>query len=149
MQWFLKPDFRVPGVQWKNGLQESHFLPTFYHIWWFFKVLRNFGKPSNMPKFWQKMKKSLCRLAFNPFFSWLQVPKSRILATHSATSNYTYTHYFYSTVSIPLIFWKNKKPNNCFPIINIVMLAIRQWTDLKKKLLLRTKKKIRIKIFNF
>jgi len=62
----------------------------------------------------------------------------------------TYTHYFYSTVSIPLIFWKNKKPNNCFPIINIVMLAIRQWTDLIwKKIALENKKKIRIKIFNF
>ena len=32
VQWYLKPDFRVPGVQWKNGLQASHFLPTFYHI---------------------------------------------------------------------------------------------------------------------
>ena len=30
-------------------------------------VLQNFEKSSNMPKIWQKMKKSLVQLALNPF----------------------------------------------------------------------------------
>ena len=51
-----------------------HFLSNFWHIWWLFKVSHlkatsvalHVGKPSNMPKIWQK--KALCSTwLLNPF----------------------------------------------------------------------------------
>ena len=49
------------------------------------KVLWNFKKSSNVAKNWQKMKKSLVQLAFNPLFGWFLVPENWISCTHSTT----------------------------------------------------------------
>jgi len=75
------PEIRFSGTwnQPKSGLMSSRtrlffiVLPNFLPYLMIFQssaaffVMPHFEKSSNMAKFWQKMKKSLVRLAFNPF----------------------------------------------------------------------------------
>ena len=86
------PGFRSALEKWVEEGFSSFFDNFFWHIWWFFKVkhvLRhwNFEKLSNMPKIWQKMKKSVVWLALNPFFGWFLVPENLISGTCSVTYN--------------------------------------------------------------
>ena len=48
------------------------------------KVLKNFEKSSNMANVWQKKKKSLVQLAFNPFLGKISSPLiwSKLKITH-------------------------------------------------------------------
>ena len=87
-EWvYPKSGFRVCPIRipWRNGLKESwwggaflHFLPNFCYSWWFFKVEYakcGYETLKNHQKIWQKMKKSLVQLAFNPFFGCFWVSK--------------------------------------------------------------------------
>ena len=65
------PFFRVSGISRKMRYMVRHFFnffPNFWHIWWFFKVFQclqgffTFGKSSNIPRIWQKMKKNHIQL---------------------------------------------------------------------------------------
>ena len=82
----LKPGFRVLVLS-KVDQGFSSFFGVFddFSKWRALKVLRNFEKSSNVPQIWQKMKKSLVQLAFNPFFGWFQVPETRVSGIHSTT----------------------------------------------------------------
>ena len=65
---YPKMDFRVyTSNQPKNGFKASFsFAKSLAYLMNFSKFCRAFVKSSNMPKIWQKMRKSLVQLAFNP-----------------------------------------------------------------------------------
>ena len=75
---YPKPGFWISEVPWWNGLNMYFF--SFFakcvlpYLIIFLKALQNFEKSSNMPKIWQKIKKSFAQLGLSPFFGWLQIP---------------------------------------------------------------------------
>ena len=74
-------------------------------------MLQNFEESSNMAKNGQKMKKSLVKFAFNPFFGWFWVPKNLILGTLSSTTRERW-YLFYCCKYIwyrIVIFWNGEQ----------------------------------------
>ena len=71
--WVLEVPWRFLICVFKASWTRLFFIycQKFWHFWWFFKVectkgpLQNFKKSSNVPKIWQKMKKSLVQHAFS------------------------------------------------------------------------------------
>ena len=67
-----------------------HFLPNFWHIWWFFKVLKSFfgalhfEKSSKLATIWPKMKKSLVPTCLKPISPWHF--QTWVLGTRSVTT---------------------------------------------------------------
>ena len=68
----LKPKYQFHGEMGGRQIEQgfSSFFAIFHDFskWRAPKALCNFEKSSNMTKIWQKMKKRLVQLAFNPFF---------------------------------------------------------------------------------